>query len=631
MCSVNHLYKLTGFYICVLISLVFLSCVNTLPGDEEQENTEPNIGTTAIKVTAPTLHKQIYNKDYESAIGLYVLQSSSSLNKDRYIDNAKLTCISSGFASANTLYYPASKEKCDLISYHPYQVNAIQSDSYLMEVKVETDQSGSIAYNASDFMTAQLSNLSSSTKSKVLDFEHHFSQLSIIIKCEDDTNLEQLRSLNPSVIVRNVFSEATYNFDSNEFTTLSSKVSIIPNGIWTVDNNKLVDKKCILPPQTIPSNNEFITLNIGDESYSIQLSNNFELKSGSANEITILYSAKTGVANLITQINEWREGESAEVIPIEKLQLDRLSISDFDFERSSVYRVSTGGKAIAEVCKEYLRSDELDNAAIVVYPVMDDIADLQNGILWYVIGKSNCLVGGEIIWNKLTNSLKYSGGSVTNIPFIYFNQDISINLTETNSNVKVTIDERVLNDVRGSELIQYPIIKIGTQYWMGEDLKATRYNNGTSISKKTASGYSKKTAGYFQVDSHLYYNQAAVITGKVAPYGWRIADYQDWNLLRDYLQGESSTLKALNQWESDDYESTNLTGFSARPVGLFNNVTGVEESGFSFNQRYVAYWSMGATSQTLWELAVMLSYNSNEIKNASYSEFSGYCVRCIEN
>ena len=166
---------------------------------------------------------------------------------------------------------------------------------------------------------------------------------------------------------------------------------------------------------------------------------------------------------------------------------------------------------------------------------------------------------------------------------------------------------------------------------MGDDLKATRYNVGTSISKKTASGYSKKTAGYFQVDSHVYYNQAAVITGKVAPYGWRIADYQDWNLLRDYLQGESSTLKALNQWESDDYESTNLTGFSARPVGLFNNVTGVEESGFSFNQRYVAYWSMGATSQTLWELAVMLSYNSNEIKNASYSEFSGYFVRCIEN
>ena len=129
----------------------------------------------------------------------------------------------------------------------------------------------------------------------------------------------------------------------------------------------------------------------------------------------------------------------------------------------------------------------------------------------------------------------------------------------------------------------------------------------------------------------IYYNQAAVTSGKIAPYGWRIADYQDWDLLRNYLQGESSVLKSFNQWDSDEYDSTNLTGFNATPVGLFNNVDGLDESGFSFYNQYVAYWSMGTTNQTLADRAVMLSYNSNEIKNASYSEYSGYCVRCIEN
>ena len=217
----RYLNNLSGVYFCIFISLVFLSCVNTLTSDEKQEDTDTNeIGTTSIKIVAPNLHKQIYNKDYETAIGLYVLLSSSSFDKQRYIDNEKLICTSSGFSPVNSIYYPASKEKCSLISYHPYQVNAVLPDSHLLNVRIETNQSNSISYNASDFMTAQLSNISPSTKNQTLSFERHFSQLSIIIKCEDDTNLESLRSLNPTVLVRNVFSEAIYSFDNNDFTEL---------------------------------------------------------------------------------------------------------------------------------------------------------------------------------------------------------------------------------------------------------------------------------------------------------------------------------------------------------------------------------------------------------------------------
>ena len=628
----NHLYKLTGFYICVLISLVFLSCVNTLPGDEEQENTEHNeIGTIPIKVIASNLHKQVYNKDYEAAIGLYMLLSSSSLDKDRYIDNEKLICTSSGFATTNNIYYPASKEKCDLISYYPYKTNAIQLDSHLMNVKVELDQSSSISYNASDFMTVSISGLAPTTKNVSLDFEHQFSQLSMIIKCVDDTDMEQLRSLNPIISVHHVFTEAIYSFDSDDFTDLSTRGSIIPNGVWSIDGNKLIGKKCILPPQIISGYFDFITITIGTETYVIQLSDNYKLNSGSSNEITILYSPKMGVSNLITQINDWKEGVDIEIVPIEKPQLDRISISDFDFEKNTIYRVSSNGKCIAEVCKEYLLNDNFNNEAIVVYPIIDNVTDLQNGVLWHVLGETNQLLGGRISWNKLTNSFNYSYGHAASIPFIYFDEYGFINQSEISSSVKVTIGERILSDLRGSELLHYPVIKIASQYWIAEDLKATFYHDGTSITKKTSSSYSKKTAGYFQVNSHIYYNQAAVTSGKIAPYGWRIADYQDWDLLRNYLQGESSVLKAFNQWDSDEYDSTNLTGFNATPVGLFNNVDGLDESGFSFYNQYVAYWSMGTTNQTLADRAVMLSYNSNEIKNASYSEYSGYCVRCIEN
>ena len=619
--------------ICVIsIYLLLSSCINTISGDEQEDGDQNAAGSIAVKVSASKLHSQIYNKDFESAIGAYLLLGSSSIEKDRYMDNEKFLCTSSGFSSINSIFYPASKEKCNLLAYYPYQDSAFEPGGASLRVSVNANQTSLINYNLSDFMTAEVNNLAPSTKSVVLDFERRFSQLSIIIKCSDDFSVEGLRKLNPSITILGVFAEANYNISSNEFGELSAKLNITPNGNWTVDKNKLVGKKGILIPQTIPAYTDFITLNIGDETYSLQLSENYNLSSGTSNEITIVYSPKIGVDNLITQINDWNEGESAEVTPIEKVMMDKITVTDFDFSRNPVYNITNiNGEVIAEVCKEYLLDEEFDGEYIVVYPVKEHSIDLSNGVLWHSLSESDKLLGGTVFWDILTNSFTYSGGNLNHIPFIYFDKDGWIHLSEIEGYSKVSLSEKVLCDVRGDELIIYPVVKIASQHWLAEDLKTVRYHDGTAISKKTSANYSKKTAGYFQVDSNIYYNQAAIKTGKVAPYGWRIADYQDWELLKDYLHGESSVLKKKNLWGNNEYVANNRTGFNFIPVGLFNNVEELDESGFSFNNQYVAYWSMGASTQTLWDKGILLSYMSNEIKNASYSDYSGFCVRCIEN
>ena len=618
-----------SFYYFVFC-LVLHSCVNTITGNEDEDENNSLVGTTQITIVDKVIHQQIYNKNFETSIGLFAYLSSSSLNKSRYVDNQKMICNASGFLSTNEMFYPADKSKVNLVSYHPYSSSGFKSGTVLMDVETIADQSSSINYNLSDFMVAKSSSLSPSNKDVSMNHEHQFSQLSIILKATDDTDVELLRSQNPRLLVNDVFTNATFDFDNSTFSNYGSNNTIIPYGIWSVEGNKLVGKKCIIIPQQIIGSKTFITLSIGDKSYSIQLSDNYVLANGSSNEITILYSSKTGVANLITQINEWKEGIDTEVTPSENRQKQRLSIADFDFTKTSVYHVSSQGEIIAQVCKEYLLAENIANSAIVVYPVRNNVCDLQNGFVWEIYN-SNKKKGGNASWDTLHNRLGYEDGDFEDLPFLFFDNNGDFQVKEPTSPIYVYINGKYLNDIRGSESIDYPVVKIGTQYWMREELRATKYIDGAAITRKTESTYSKTSAGYFLMNDYYFYNKSATISNKLAPNGWRISDYQDWDLLKHYLNGESSILKAESQWDESIYNASNITGFGAMPAGLFNKLSNTDESGYAFYKQYIAYWSMGITQQELSEKAILINYNSNEIKNASYTSYSGYSIRCIEN
>ena len=254
----------------------------------------------------------------------------------------------------------------------------------------------------------------------------------------------------------------------------------------------------------------------------------------------------------------------------------------------------------------------------------------QKGVVWPIYDDKG-KVGGIVNWNKIHNRFEYNEGDLAELPFIYFDRNGELQLLEPMSSLTIYIQGKYLNDIRGTENIIYPTVKIGTQYWMREDLRTAKYTDGSAISKKTESTYSKVAAGYFLMNNYYFYNKKAVISEKISPDGWRIADYQDWDMLKYYLNGESSVLKAIDKWDESQYSTTNLTGFNALPAGLFNKISNADESGYAFYNQYVAYWSMGISQNTLSEKAILLNYNSNEIKNASYTDYSGYCIRCVEN
>lgn len=210
----------------------------------------------------------------------------------------------------------------------------------------------------------------------------------------------------------------------------------------------------------------------------------------------------------------------------------------------------------------------------------------------------------------------------------------------------------------------YRTIQIGTQLWMAENLKTTKYNDGTDIpTVKGPTWYSffeLSTPGYcdYYYQKNYYnltntygvlYNGYAVTTGKLAPIGWHIPSIDDWEKLSDYLGGDSvsgAKLKSANtfefannldfmylgNWMTPNTGATNTSGFSALPGGYNNGV----DFGFQGIGYFGHWWSSTEAMQNSALYSISLSYTKastyfTEGISTQHSKHYGFSVRCIRD
>jgi uncharacterized protein (TIGR02145 family) len=134
----------------------------------------------------------------------------------------------------------------------------------------------------------------------------------------------------------------------------------------------------------------------------------------------------------------------------------------------------------------------------------------------------------------------------------------------------------------------YKTIQIGTQNWMANNLKTTKYNDGTSIPIETSDSKWEdlSTPAYCWYDNNIsnkatygaLYNWYTVNTtsngGKnVCPSGWHVPTIEEWLTLREYLGGFDIGGRKLKEtdtthWISPNSGATNESGFTALPGGL---------------------------------------------------------------
>jgi uncharacterized protein (TIGR02145 family) len=204
----------------------------------------------------------------------------------------------------------------------------------------------------------------------------------------------------------------------------------------------------------------------------------------------------------------------------------------------------------------------------------------------------------------------------------------------------------------------YYSVKIGTQVWLEENLKTTKYNDGTAIpnvpdqytwSWQTTTGaycnYNNDES-YASTYGRLY-NWYAVNTGKLCPEGWHVPTDDEWKTLEDYLIANgfnydgtisenkiAKSLASKNDWyrstetgavgNTDYPDKRNVTGFTGFPSGsrLHNFYTN-----FSY---YTMWWSSSEFGHDIASGWGICWSNSDLIRN-TLSEKYGLSVRCLKD
>jgi uncharacterized protein (TIGR02145 family) len=184
----------------------------------------------------------------------------------------------------------------------------------------------------------------------------------------------------------------------------------------------------------------------------------------------------------------------------------------------------------------------------------------------------------------------------------------------------------------------YSSVTIGTQVWMKENLRTTKYNDGTPIPQIIGTYYSAAGYIWYNNDKNSYkstcgalYNFYAIQTGKLAPIGWHIPSLAEWTTLIQFLGGDSEAGGKLKEegfthWTSPNTGATNSSGFTALPGGDYD-VSG----NFLFLGQEGRWWFTQSIPVPGWAVYIKILNDDKSI--TSYSNYIGVAmsVRCIKD
>ena len=186
--------------------------------------------------------------------------------------------------------------------------------------------------------------------------------------------------------------------------------------------------------------------------------------------------------------------------------------------------------------------------------------------------------------------------------------------------------------------INYSVVTIGTQTWMAENLRTTKYSNGISIPYKTSEQEWLNSAdAYCWIDNDIsnaeifgaLYNWNSILTEVICPTGWRVPTDYDWGILIDYVGGSSMAGGKLKSscsdlWYSPNEGATNEFGFAGLPAGYRKH-----GGDFSLANMYGDWWAFTQEcSDNAWVRST--NYFSAEANRFYFNKKCGFPVRCIK-
>ncbi len=217
--------------------------------------------------------------------------------------------------------------------------------------------------------------------------------------------------------------------------------------------------------------------------------------------------------------------------------------------------------------------------------------------------------------------------------------------------------EPTLTDIDGNV---YKTVTIGSQVWMKENLRVTRFRNGDPIFGPVVNNsswyFSDNTPVYCYFNNDSSYNvpmgklyNSLVVSDprKVCPTGWHVPSDEDWMALERTLGMDTNHLSdgnmrganwnvagkmmAVSDWwqpNFPNYNNTNESGFSAQPAGWrgFNGGFAAGSLG-----TYTGWWTSTQWTPSGNFLMRGMGNNSMSIDKLSWHRLGGLSVRCMKD
>lgn len=214
----------------------------------------------------------------------------------------------------------------------------------------------------------------------------------------------------------------------------------------------------------------------------------------------------------------------------------------------------------------------------------------------------------------------------------------------------------------------YSVVKVGNQWWMAENLKSTRYSDGTEVYLLEDDDlwshllFNEKACCFYDNEESLgygtLYTYGAAVNGipnrgtyestGICPHGWHLPGDTEWMELQNYLidhgynwDGTTTdnkigkSLASTSGWVENEFidgyvgnnqGSNNRTGFNARPFGSRS-----AENGLFLDEGYEGTWWSSSEHSDLSAYKWNLSTSLASLNHHHNYKTTGYSVRCIKN
>lgn len=209
-----------------------------------------------------------------------------------------------------------------------------------------------------------------------------------------------------------------------------------------------------------------------------------------------------------------------------------------------------------------------------------------------------------------------------------------------------------MTDIEGN---QYDAVQIGNQVWMAENLRSTKYPDGSTIPMGStysyikpylyvpgSSGNMKKNMSNVPYYGYLY-NWQAVMHGAnssetnpcnvqgICPNGWHVPSDAEWRELINNVNNSAKELASTWGWTGTDeldapgnnQSTNNVTGFSAFPAGLSTGINTL-----FFGSR-ATFWSSTENNNQAYNY--YLYYADTKVYSGENSKCLGFSVRCVRD